>query len=254
MKNVIAMISIIFIIILIIGCKQTGKITGPQQRPIPLFFKLDKDYTGNYLGKISCDDRNACRSVESFELFDYCFDQIIPHWSCTADVTTGKEDCYCDLPTNENKENCKPDIVERCTEGLKLHNGYFVIETPYSESMIKNFAIFDKSIITKTIYEDVRLPSVPEDFPNGIQPGMGESMEMPKDELYKYVISEHPLKEAYFCIPKPPEEVPCPKPGPNAEVETWPKQCFKPILVDWDKIALDLSQGRIPEECKKIEI
>jgi hypothetical protein len=75
---------------------------------------------------------------------------------------------------------------------------------------------------------------------------------MPHDELYSYVIEEHPLKEAYFCDPQKAITIPCPELGPNAEIEEVQKQCYKSNPLDLDRISVDLSQGKLPEGCQKI--
>ncbi len=66
---------------------------------------------------------------------------------------------------------------------------------------------------------------VPATFPNGIKPGMGDSIEMSQEEFYNYVIDDNPFIEAYSCDDK--EE-------------------------DLNVVARDLSNGEIPITCKQI--
>jgi hypothetical protein len=65
----------------------------------------------------------------------------------------------------------------------RLQNNYYATVYVNSENMIQRFAVFDKSIDKES--EGMRTP--------------GDSIPLPKEEFYAYVIDENPLIEAYFC-------------------------------------------------------
>lgn len=200
--NKIIIASLFFTLVLgvLFGCTEN---VNPQEKPTTLIFKLKADYSGNYLGPInSYLDTNSYRSTYTMELFDYCY--MISENNEVYDNTTG-EKVY-DGKDNEREICYNMGSSDQFQKGgvKRLSNGYYAVIYPAVEDMVNRFAVFDKSIITKTIHESDRLQFVPENFPDNIKPGMGDSIEMSKDELYSYVIDSNPLLEAYFC--KYPEE------------------------------------------------
>jgi len=216
--GIIAVLAVV-VIFLIVGCTQNQP--SVQNRPTTLIFQLKSDYSGNYIGAINYyNNTDTYRSFGTFELFDYCYKttkSTTKEDETTGEVypgeTTTQEICF-----SMNGNDPRSGVI-------KLSNNYYAVTVPNSESMIKRFAIFDKSIITKAISESDRLPGVPEEFPKGIKPGMGDSLEMSRNEFYAYVIDDNPLTQAYFC-----DE---PKVNLNA-------------------VARDLANGEIPKTCKQI--
>jgi len=197
-----------------------------RMKQTTLIFKLNSNYSGNYIGTINYyEDTNTYRSFGTFELFDYCY------------MVSKSNDVYDDL-TGEKVYDGMDSEEEVCFDmnsddqlkkgGIKrLSNNYYAVIVPDSEAMIKGFAIFDKSIITKAISESDRVSIVPVTFPNGIRPGMGDSIEMSREEFYNYVIEESPLIEAYFC---------------DDEEK------------DLDAVVKQLSHGSIPATCQEIAL
>lgn len=153
---------------------------GVQNRPTTLIFKLNSDYSGNYIGPINYyNDTNTYIAFGIYPLFDYCFNYTQPK-QCFTDERTGEETCYGEPIT---KEYCRNLSRGDLKEGPKrLTNGYFAAIVPNSEGMIKRYAIFDKSILDIKDYV-----------------GLPESIEMDRDKFYSYVMEDHPLIEAYFC-------------------------------------------------------
>jgi len=62
-------------------------------------------------------------------------------------------------------------------------------------------------------------------FPDRMEPGWGDSVEMKREEFYTYVIDESPLEEAYFCD------------VPESDLES---------------IARDLANGAVPILCENV--
>ncbi len=219
--GIIAVLAVV-VIFLIVGCSQQ-KQPSVQARAEKLIFKLNNDYSQNYIGVINYyNDTDTYRSFFTYELFDYCY--MISKSNDVYDDTTGEKvhdgmDSEEEICFNMNSD----DLSKRGIK--KLSNGYYVAMFVNPEASVKNIAIFDKSIITKAISESDRLSIVPATFPNGIKPGMGDSMEMSHDEFYNYVIDNSPLIEAYSCDDK--EE-------------------------DLNVVARDLFNGEIPITCKQI--
>ncbi len=233
--GIIAVLAVVIVFLIVGSNQQQQKV---QMKPSTLIFKLKSDYSGNYLGAINYySDTNTYRSFYTMELFDYCYMATIENWVCLLDENTGEEDCHCKgSPGVEDKRYCLASEEEICFNmdsdkqlkngGVKkLSNNYYAVIYPASEEMVKRFAVFDKSIITKAISESDRVSIVPATFPKGIKPGMGDSMEMSREEFYSYVIDENPLIEAYFC--DEPEQ-------------------------NLNAVARDLSNGEIPITCKQI--
>jgi len=224
--GLIIILVIILASVLLFIYNSNNYITTPeaQLKPSTLIFKLKNDYSGDYLGPIThTKETGTYFSSYTMELFDYCY--VMSRSNDVYDDTTGEKvhdgmDSEEEICFNMNSDN-------QLQQGgvKKLQDDYYAIKYPASEVMVKRFAIFDKSIITKTIRESDRLSIVPETFPNGIKPGMGDSIKMPEKEFYKYVIDENPLVEAYFCD----------EPEDNLDV-----------------VARDLSNGEIPNTCKQI--
>ena len=219
--GIIAILAVVAIF-LIVGCTQNR--TSVQNKPTTLIFQLKSNYLGNYLGAINYyNDSNTYRSFGTFELFDYCY--MVSKSNDIYDDATG-EKVHDEMDSEE--EICfNTDSENQLKNGgvKKLSNNYYAVIVPNSEAMIKRFAIFNKSIITKAISETDRLSVVPATFPNGVKHGMGNSMEMYREEFYSYVIDKNPLIEAFFCD----------EPENNL-----------------NDVSRDLSNGEIPITCKQI--
>ena len=224
--GIIILLVIALLSVLVIIYNSNNYITTPevQLKPSTLIFKLKSDYSGNYLGPITHNKgTNTYFSSYTMELFDYCY------------MTSKSNDVYDDITgekvhdgMDSEEEICfNMDSDKQLQQGgvKKLQEDYYAIKYPASEVMVKRFAVLDKSIITKTIRESDRLSVVPATFPNGIKPGMGDSMKIPREEFYDYIIDENPLIEAYFCD----------EPENNLNV-----------------VAIDLSNGEIPNTCNQI--
>jgi len=218
--GIIAILAIV-IVFLIISYTQQPFVSN---KPTTLIFKLKSDYSDNYLGAINYyNDTNTYRSFGTFELFNYCY--MISKSDDVYDDTTGEK--VHDGMDSEEEVCFNMDFDDQLKKGgvKKLSNNYYAVIILKSEDIIKKFAIFDKSIITKAISESDRVSIVPSTFPKDIKPGMGDSLEMSQEEFYTYVIDENPLIEAYFCDDK--EE-------------------------DLNVVSRDLSNGEIPITCKEI--
>ena len=221
MKKALIILICILSLAFLFGCTEQP---SSKTAPSILIFKLKSDYSENYLGPITYnEDSNTYDSAYTMDLFDHCY--MASENNEIYDDITG-EKVY-DGKDNEKEVCFNMDSDEQLSKGgvKKLSNNYYAVIYPSVEDMVKRFAIFDKSIITKARSESDRVSIVPANFPTGIKPGMGNSLNLPKEEFYTYVLEEDPLNEAYFC--NEPE-------------------------VNLNAVATSLSIGEIPKTCKQI--
>ena len=220
-KLIFAGLFLIVALALLIGCTDS---INPKEKPTTLIFKLNGDYSSNYLGPVNYyADTNTYRSVYTLELFDYCY--MVSENNEVYDDITGEK--VFDGVDNEKEVCFKMSSPEQLKNGgvKKLSNEYYAVIYPAVDNMVEKFVVLDKSIITQTIHESERLSFVPENFPNNIKPGMGDSIDMSREEFYSYVLEENPLLEAYFC--NEPEE-------------------------NLNAVSISLYNGETPKTCTKI--